>query len=911
VVDQIGTDKFNGIVADALDEFLPTDGNYIGVNAFGGVNGGSTTYEIVNYATTERDYTDISSSVINLGSNSAIDYTKNYGNVVSDAMGLAEADLTDTSRQRYHVIFSSGLPLANGFGDATDPDNLNNPCTAAISAKQAGIQTYVVLIGDEEQNAFPGYYSCIVEDPDNDIFVINPDSPDYTDLKSALCKNEPDGYDIQITEVNPQASSTFDAFVEIYNRGAPTPIRACLGDSGDSGNTGCAPTSAEVGTGEYLVASNNAGEPGDVTSNLGTNTASSTTAWLARARVGSADYDSVDYDSSDVYPDGILDDRSYELRAIGFNNQYPTNWRLACYNVFGTPGAAPVEECAAYTNSDQSGGSCGLSEGSGFCNDITGANCNTADGDVCECPDAKLSDYDTCINMPVPTTCTGKLAKFNGVDYLFFQWDRVKFDGAVNYDISYLKQGGQGESSSGVSALGVSDYRTSLVSGGTFTTTFTAKYVSPIEDKTYSEDSGALGCTTTTLEPTTHPTSDPTKSPVEVPTSNPTPAPTQDLPGVFMKASGALSRENCFAEDRTCCTPFGPQFTDNADASEGATVPSGGCDVYRTDILELQDSKTEDIEHTITFEKYGEAEGATTTVGVYMYSYGLINMSDFATLNFTGNYLNDGIIGDYEVGVGMITTRRRRELLQSATPSPTYEYGNKLNIEVNPPGVSEDWSGDVVIDAADETDSLTINITTATLKCDDGELGCTTYDECTSQGLAYAIVTTDCSSNDFTDECVAMYPQVQFLAIRRSTALCGIIFGVGNEEDELPGWFWWVLIALIIFLLILAWLVYRFWWKQKKTAAELGDAEDELDQQVADNEAGFGKELDVGDVAFNPMATGVPGMNRPADAFGNELHQRQMEQQNDMVDVQAEIFQVRQDYGQVATGPRHHNQGGY
>merc|ERR1719283_269092 len=89
---------------------------------------------------------------------------------------------------------------------------------------------------------------------------------------------------------------------------------------------------------------------------------------------------------------------------------------------------------------------------------------------------------------------------------------------------------------------------------------------------------------------------------------------------------------------------------------------------------------------------------------------------------------------------------------------------------------------------------------------------------------------------------------------------------------------------------------------RSRRCASLGDAEDELDQQYADNEAGFGKDLDVGDVAFNPMATGVPGMDRPADAFGNEIQQRQMHAQNDMVDVQAEVFQVRQDYGQVQTG---------
>ena len=63
----------------------------------------------------------------------------------------------------------------------------------------------------------------------------------------------------------------------------------------------------------------------------------------------------------------------------------------------------------------------------------------------------------------------------------------------------------------------------------------------------------------------------------------------------------------------------------------------------------------------------------------------------------------------------------------------------------------------------------------------------------------------------------------------------------------------------------------------------------------------FGADLGVGDVCFEPMATGVPGMNRPVEAFGDELHQKQLAAQNEMVNVQAELLNVRQDYGQVTS----------
>ena len=143
VVDDIGIDTFNSIVAQALNQTLPSSGNRIGINAFGGENGGDDTYQILDFTATPMDYSDISSTIINLQSNSStygIDYSKNYGNVVSSAISLAITDLIDTRRQRYHIIFSSGLPLLNGFGDSTTPSNIDDPCSSAISAKRAGMR---------------------------------------------------------------------------------------------------------------------------------------------------------------------------------------------------------------------------------------------------------------------------------------------------------------------------------------------------------------------------------------------------------------------------------------------------------------------------------------------------------------------------------------------------------------------------------------------------------------------------------------------------------------------------------------------------------------------------------------------------------------------------------------------------
>merc|ERR1712087_285309 len=162
--------------------------------------------------------------------------------------------------------------------------------------------------------------------------------------------------------------------------------------------------------------------------------------------------------------------------------------------------------------------------------------------------------------------------------------------------------------------------------------------------------------------------------------------------------------------------------------------------------------------------------------------------------------------------------------------------------------------GSVVIANGETTDVIALAVSTSTLKCEADE-ECIGYDECLETAVGYVIEVTGCESEASQGGCLVMYPNKLYVAVSRSNELCAIIYG-----------------------------------------------ENELDQQHADNEQGFGGDLNHGDVVFNPIATGVPGMDRPADAFGNEIQQRQQMAQNDMVDVQAEVFQVRQDYGQVQTG---------
>ena len=74
-------------------------------------------------------------------------------------------------------------------------------------------------------------------------------------------------------------------------------------------------------------------------------------AWSAAAKIGGAHYDTVTFTSATDHAQEPIFGRSFELRAIGFNNDYTANFRLACYDVWGTPGAAPLDECAQVQDS--------------------------------------------------------------------------------------------------------------------------------------------------------------------------------------------------------------------------------------------------------------------------------------------------------------------------------------------------------------------------------------------------------------------------------------------------------------------------------------------------------------------------------------------------------------------------------
>eukprot|EP00488_Nonionellina_sp_1-RS-2012_P001468 TRINITY_DN2364_c0_g1_i1.p1 TRINITY_DN2364_c0_g1~~TRINITY_DN2364_c0_g1_i1.p1 ORF type:complete len:267 (-),score=77.86 TRINITY_DN2364_c0_g1_i1:13-813(-) len=258
-----------------------------------------------------------------------------------------------------------------------------------------------------------------------------------------------------------------------------------------------------------------------------------------------------------------------------------------------------------------------------------------------------------------------------------------------------------------------------------------------------------------------------------------------------------------------------------------------------------------------------------------MRSYGVINQTDFEDLTKWTDYYPSSEALDINME-------------------------NTLNIDVYPPGNNDVTTGTVVITDGEDTGELILSISVG---YDDGERPLS-QDECVSQGLGFQLVATSCTSLG-SSECMPLYPHTLWIMISRSNQLCFWFFDDTPPREETRTFYWWVILTLVLFIVLLAWLVHRFWLKQKNTTDDIGDVEDELQHVEGANEAGLHGDLEQGDIVFNDLATGVPGHTQPTDVFGNNLHQIQMQQQNDMVHIAAETFVVRTDFGQTVTEPRY------
>merc|ERR1719491_1942813 len=316
---------------------MQSDGQSVGIQSFAGDGPDPTTY-FTDILPITSATSAASSAIQGLISS---DFDINYGNSVSKAMENA-IDLFSSvasTPQKYHVLFSAGNPLQGQIGTTTNAGNYDDPCSDARNAKNANIQTIVALIGEQGRNFVKEYYSCLVEDPATDVIIIDPlsSATGIAALKLRVCKAN--GYDVRITEVNPTTGGLYEPFIEIFNRGASVSLKACW-----DGTSDCSSVSTVITGAYYVVACESCSgtDPGRDNNDL--SSASGTTGWTAVAVTGSTVLDNVTHGSGD-YWQTFLTGRSFELRGVGFNNQYGGNWRASCnsaLSIGGSPGAATV-----------------------------------------------------------------------------------------------------------------------------------------------------------------------------------------------------------------------------------------------------------------------------------------------------------------------------------------------------------------------------------------------------------------------------------------------------------------------------------------------------------------------------------------------------------------------------------------
>ena len=180
------------------------------------------------------------------------------------------------------------------------------------------------------------------------------------------------------------------------------------------------------------------------------------------------------------------------MRGIGFNNDYPANWRNSCFQTqtnSGTPGQPPSTECIAITNGATtsttiSGGSRGqVGDTTCSANGATLSTTCSLDGSYCDCPSrGYVGDVDTCAPMVLPVTtngCTANIVNWwDGNTYILYQWPRVLYDGAVTYYMWDAELSSSGP-------INVAGYGNSYDAATNTITTFTidldVSYMSPIQ----------------------------------------------------------------------------------------------------------------------------------------------------------------------------------------------------------------------------------------------------------------------------------------------------------------------------------------------------------------------------------------------------------------------------------------------
>lgn len=147
-------------------------------------------------------------------------------------------------------------------------------------------------------------------------------------------------------------------------------------------------------------------------------------------------------------------------------------------------------------------------------------------------------------------------------------------------------------------------------------------------------------------------------------------------------------------------------------------------------------------------------------------------------------------------------------------------------------------------------------------------------------------------------DCDILYPDVLLMEVEDAVYAAGLTEDDDDGGKGMPSWVWGLIAGLLLLLLLIGAMAYRWFVKNKTTQKKLDKTEADLEKEKEENELGFGHDLGQGDVGFNPLATGVPGKSHPSGGLAAEMETRQAIVGAN-VDAPAEKFQHRMEYGQT------------
>eukprot|EP01084_Bolivina_argentea_P258256 435321_1 len=787
----------------------------------------------------------------------------------------------DPSRQKLIIMITDGRPNCNGC----------DICTRASTLKTMNIRVIILGVGSSLTEK---YVECLLQDTTTDYIPVT--SYNYDDFQKIMPALQeitcPVSYNMKLTEVKPQTDtdpSFGSKFIEIWNIGS-TVNGADLRFDGLV--TGTLPNTVSVQQSHYLVLyeidstfenvtcinciCNTLGfhspysqltssgffcdgslyYPCSISTSCSFNNNMDKTNWTQSIYDVSDNADQL-IDSVNILQNNfpvILDGWTVELKEIGFDNTAGGNWEQSCYNT-GTPGDPPID-CPHADCSDET---CQQNGASASKNPSTG---------VCTCPTEYYPTGCTCKKVPNPSNCLAERIKQNtSTWYTLYEWDRVDYDEQIQYELKYENDGGVITTVTSYGLIKtVLNYnwneRRIIMSAGELRSFITVNDIDY-----YSE---TANCMPITQNPTTEPTPAPSVSPIPAPTNNPTQSPIHLLPWLFI-GGGICEMERCqcgianLIKNKTCC------MMDNNN---------NNCTVYNKQYPFIDGPNYITIQ---SYDKFGKTYAAPfDTIVYYKFEYlGLQNLSDIDSNDGQDNTGEPEVTGSQD------------------SDDNNNKYKNCKIPDISPVIITP-MNGSIMFNKADlsiinnNTDiSSTSSITFYIEASGEKPVKC-------KGNAIFKLSLLNCNSSytlNMNEECQIVYPNEYILYIEQPNNQAALTWW----EKEGKAFIWWLIAALAAILLLVSFLLYKFWWKTRLKGKAITDKENEMQNLIEEEELGMAPDLNQNQIGFNPLALG--GQGTGGVGSGNiGMHVDDKIPENQRANVIVEKFDDRQEYGPQAHG---------